>query len=82
MRAYLVLAPNLLSGTRLALIPVLWALALRGDTWAVGIGLVAAGITDVLDGHLARRLNATTAAGAALDSLADNLLIPSGVAWL
>ena len=74
--------PNLLSGTRVALVPVLWILALRGEAVAVGVGLVAAGLTDVLDGPLARRSNAASARGAALDSLGDNLLAPSGAAWL
>lgn len=74
--------PNVLSATRLVLVAPLWALALRGDAAAVGILLIVAGATDVLDGWLARRLDATSALGAQLDSLADNLLAPSGAAWL
>ena len=74
--------PNLLSGTRLLLVPVLWILALQGETTALGLGLLVAGLTDALDGFLARRLHAATPAGAALDSLADNLLILSAAAWL
>lgn len=82
MRHVLPHLPNLLSGTRLVLVPVLWVLALQGETVAVGAGLVLAGATDILDGRLARRLGVASARGAALDSLADNLLVPSGVAWL
>ena len=74
--------PNLLSGTRLLLVPILWILALQGETTAMGFGLLVAGLTDALDGFLARRLHAVTPAGAALDSLADNLLMLSVAAWL
>jgi cardiolipin synthase len=82
MRSFLRLLPNLLSGIRVVLVPVLWVLALRGEMTAVGVGLLVAGLTDVLDGHLARRLNVATPAGAALDSLGDNLLAPSAALWL
>lgn len=82
MRPFVRAIPNLLSSTRLALVPVLWVLAMRGDAVGTGIGLVVAGLTDVLDGYLARRLDAATPTGAALDSLADNLLTLSGAVWL
>lgn len=82
MRDPMKLLPNALSASRLGLVPVLWALALGGQASALGIGLIAAGATDLLDGFLARRLDAVTATGAALDSLADNLLILSVAAWL
>lgn len=81
-RPFLEHLPNLLSLTRVALVPVLWVPALLGDAFAVGVGLVVAGLTDVLDGQLARRLDVVTPRGAALDSLGDNLLVPSGVVWL
>ena len=35
-----------------------------------------------LDGQLARRLHQRSKLGAELDSLADNLLVPSALAWL
>ena len=82
MKSFLGILPNLLSACRVALVPLLWVLAVRGDTAAVGFGLVVAGITDVLDGQLARRLDAATPAGAALDSLGDNLLALSAAVWL
>jgi phosphatidylglycerophosphate synthase len=74
--------PNALSTLRLALVPLLWIFALQGRLGWVGVGLLVAGATDVLDGQLARRLNAVTPEGARLDSLADNLLALSGAAWL
>jgi cardiolipin synthase len=82
MRPFLERLPNLLSLTRVGLVPVLWVLALHGETAAVGFGLVVAGLTDVFDGQLARRLDVATPRGAALDSLGDNLLVPSGAIWL
>jgi cardiolipin synthase len=82
MRSFLRLLPNLLSGIRVALVPVLWVLAFRGEMVAVGVGLLVAGLTDVLDGHIARRMGVATPAGAALDSLGDNLLAPSAALWL
>ena len=47
-------------------------LYLRGHGWlAVAIGMVA-GLTDHLDGYLARRLKQETALGAMLDQAADS----------
>jgi cardiolipin synthase len=68
--------PNLLSALRLAGVPVfLWlALGPRADWAALGI-LVFAGVSDYLDGKLARVLNQTSRLGALLDPLADRLYI-------
>src|SRR5450756_2481464 len=72
----------MLSGLRLLLIPALWLAALAGNGRIVGIGLLAAGTTDFLDGYLARRFAIPDPAGARLDSLADNLLLLSAMAWI
>jgi phosphatidylglycerophosphate synthase len=71
-----------LSTTRLLVIPVLWFAALNGSGRIVGLGLLLAGATDFLDGHLARRLNQTSSRGAQLDSLADATLLVSATAWI
>jgi cardiolipin synthase (CMP-forming) len=71
-----------LSGMRLLLIPILWIAAAIGNGRVVGVGLLVAGATDFLDGYLARRLQQESAAGARLDSLADNLLLGSAMAWI
>jgi phosphatidylglycerophosphate synthase len=63
--------PNLLSGTRMALMPVLIVLAAQGWKSAFLICLVFALITDAADGFLARRWNQVTEFGASLDSWAD-----------
>jgi phosphatidylglycerophosphate synthase len=74
--------PDGFSLLRLLLIPVLWGLALTGQGRAVGIGLIVAGASDFLDGYLARRFGLTSPNGARLDSLADNLLLVSALAWI
>lgn len=67
---------------RMLLIPVIWLFALRGDGRAVGAGLIAAGITDFLDGFVARRFAQPSPAGARLDLTADTLLLVSAIAWI
>lgn len=68
--------PNLLSGLRLALIPLfLWlVLGREADGLALAVLLVA-GVTDWLDGHLARALDQQTRLGELLDPVADRLYI-------
>jgi phosphatidylglycerophosphate synthase len=73
---------NLMSGTRLLLIPAIWIAALLGSGRLVGVGLLVAGGTDFFDGYLARRLGQESKIGARLDSLADNLLLISAMAWI
>jgi cardiolipin synthase len=72
----IVTVPNLLSALRLVGVPVfLWlALGPRADWAALGI-LVFAGVSDYLDGRLARALNQTSRLGTLLDPLADRLYI-------
>jgi cardiolipin synthase len=75
--------PNLLSLIRLAGVPVfLWlVLGPEADGWALGL-LVVSGITDFLDGWLARRLNQTSVVGQILDPVADRLYILAVVVGL
>lgn len=63
--------PNLLSFSRLLLLPALFYLALTGQRTAFLVAYLAVGSTDYLDGLLARRLNQKTTFGKALDSIAD-----------
>lgn len=75
--------PNLLSAVRLALIPVfLWlVLGPEADGWALGL-LVVSGVTDWLDGWLARRWGQTSVLGQVLDPVADRLYILAVVVGL
>jgi cardiolipin synthase (CMP-forming) len=77
--------PNILTIIRLAGVPLfLWLLLVpQADGWAALV-LVASGITDYLDGYLARRLGQISKVGAILDPVADRLYILStvlGLAW-
>lgn len=70
--------PNAVTLVRLGLVaPVLWCV-IGGREVAAFVLFAVAGLSDALDGWLARRLNARTALGAMLDPVADKLLV-SGV---
>ncbi len=75
--------PNLLSALRLAGVPVfLWlVLGPEEDGWALAL-LMFSGITDFLDGWLARKLNQQTVVGQILDPVADRLYILAVVVGL
>ena len=75
--------PNLITLSRIVLIPLLigiyylpsdWLTDASKDITATAIFIVA-GITDWLDGYLARRLNQMSAFGAFLDPVADKLIV-------
>jgi cardiolipin synthase (CMP-forming) len=68
--------PNAISMARLAGVPVfLWlVLVPQADWWAVGL-LIAAGLSDWLDGKLARAWNQQSRLGEVLDPAADRLYI-------
>lgn len=71
--------PNVLTGTRIALMPVVVAAAVMGSRRWFVILLAAALATDVFDGYLARRLNAFSEFGRKLDSVADYLIMIAGL---
>jgi cardiolipin synthase len=68
--------PNLLSMLRLALLPVFLWLVLGPDLHAAAVAvLMVIGISDWLDGALARKLHQTSPLGAVLDPVADRLYV-------
>jgi phosphatidylglycerophosphate synthase len=67
---------------RLLSLPFIWWLALVGEARLVALGLVLAGLTDFLDGLIARRLGQESSEGARLDAIADVLLLLSATTWL
>ena len=75
--------PNLISAIRLLGVPLfLWlVLGPEADGWALGV-LMVSGVTDYLDGWLARRLNQTSIVGQILDPVADRLYILAVVVGL
>lgn len=70
--------PNLLTLSRIAVIPVIIGLFFLTADWAAwtACGLfAAAAITDYLDGYLARAMDQTSPVGRFLDPIADKLLV-------
>ncbi len=70
--------PNSLTLLRIFLIPVYIGLLVYDEFDQALLVLLAAGITDALDGTIARAANQKTRLGAFLDPLADKLLLTSG----
>jgi CDP-diacylglycerol--glycerol-3-phosphate 3-phosphatidyltransferase len=79
----LTITPNWLTVLRIALIPSgVWALFHSpSNLWQCIAWLIyfILGMTDILDGHWARKSNRTTALGAFLDPVADKALIGSAM---
>jgi cardiolipin synthase (CMP-forming) len=67
--------PNLLSLARLALAPFVFVLLVQREYRAVLVLFAIAGLTDFLDGLAARKLGSTSRLGAALDPVADKVLL-------
>jgi CDP-diacylglycerol--glycerol-3-phosphate 3-phosphatidyltransferase len=77
--------PNALTVARLVVLPVYVLLMLDADgghSWPAAIVFAAAGLTDRLDGWLARRWRVESAFGKVADPLADRLLIDAAVILL
>ena len=79
--------PNMLSISRLILIPAMLipAYFIEDEPQARFVFLIMfiiIGVTDKLDGTLARYLNQTTALGAKLDTIADMVFYPLIALWL
>ncbi len=65
--------PNILSAFRIALIPFFVWQMLAGNTLNAGLILIASGLTDTLDGNLARKFGWISDLGKVLDPVADKL---------
>lgn len=75
MASSILTIPNLLTFLRMALIPVFASLLYYGYSgWALTVFLIA-GISDGVDGFVARRFNQQTELGTILDPIADKLLM-------
>jgi len=77
--------PNLLTYGRIVAVPAVvaclyWQALLNGGLWLRWVALVifiAAGVTDILDGYLARAWQQQSMLGRMLDPIADKLLVAS-----
>jgi CDP-diacylglycerol--glycerol-3-phosphate 3-phosphatidyltransferase len=77
--------PNALTILRFALVPafvVLLAQASGGHSWPAGIVFTIAGVSDQVDGALARRWHVESEFGKYADPLADRLMIDAAVLML
>jgi CDP-diacylglycerol---glycerol-3-phosphate 3-phosphatidyltransferase len=80
--------PNYLTLARIVLVPLLVVILLTpfADEWfgissyALAIGIfLAASLTDILDGHIARKRNQVSNFGKLLDPIADKLLVSAAL---
>lgn len=69
------LVPTAVTLVRILAVPVIVYLILDGRYATAFWSFVAAGVTDALDGFLAKRLNAASRIGSYLDPLADKALL-------
>jgi CDP-diacylglycerol--glycerol-3-phosphate 3-phosphatidyltransferase len=77
--------PNALTVLRLALVPIFVVVFVRaedGSSWAAGWIFLVAGVTDQVDGFLARRWHVESQFGRLADPLADRLMIDAAVILL
>jgi len=74
--------PNLLSLIRIILVPIFVISLIQDEYYNALIIFVIAGLTDALDGTMARLLNAQTKLGSYLDPIADKLLLATSFVTL
>jgi len=77
--------PNALTALRFALVPVFVVLMVEasgGHSWPAGVVFAVAGVTDQIDGALARRWKVQSEFGKYADPLADRLMIDAAVLLL
>lgn len=74
--------PNLISLLRLLLVPIFWMVFWSQGTYHLFLGMVIlafAGLTDILDGYIARKYGLVTELGKILDPLADKLMVITAI---
>lgn len=76
-RQILISLPNLISLARLFAVPLMVWLIVAGEMTVAFWVFVAAGISDAVDGFIAKRFDAITTFGSYIDPLADKALLVS-----
>ncbi len=77
--------PNLLTFSRIVMIPVFVALFYMPPSWSnhlAALVFLTAAVTDWLDGYLARRMGLVSPLGAFLDPVADKLMVATALVLL
>jgi|YelNatPaOPRAMG01_1025707.scaffolds.fasta_scaffold00488_31 cardiolipin synthase len=69
--------PNIITGLRILLLPLFIVFLVQAELFSAFLVFIIAGITDALDGFIARHYGQTSQLGAYLDPLADKLLLSS-----
>ncbi|HRN83607.1 MAG TPA: CDP-alcohol phosphatidyltransferase family protein [Hyphomicrobium sp.] len=69
--------PNLITLGRVILVPIVFWLLVSGETQLAFFAFLLAGVSDAVDGFIAKRFGLATELGAYLDPLADKLLLVS-----
>ena len=68
--------PNILSIMRVAILPLIVYIYMFSDhPWIAGILTILSGVTDLIDGYIARRFNQISNLGKILDPIADKLTL-------
>lgn len=67
--------PNIISIVRILLIPIFALLFYKGNTFAAVIILAVSGLSDLIDGKIARKYNQVSNLGKILDPVADKLTV-------
>ena len=77
--------PNTISLIRIGVIPILFCLLLSPGplmSLVIAILFIAAALTDLLDGYVARRYHIVTTMGKFLDPIADKLIVNTAMIML
>jgi phosphatidylglycerophosphate synthase len=85
MRRLIVYIPNVLTLARLALLPVIvvwYGRDVPGPSWPTAVLILAAGLSDVIDGLIARQFDARTEFGRWVDPIVDRVFFFTLVAML
>ena len=78
----IIYVPNLLTLARIAMVPWLIVLLQQQDYAMSLLVFIVAGVSDGVDGYIAKKYNAKTKLGAILDPLADKALLVSSYVML
>jgi cardiolipin synthase len=69
--------PNIITTGRVILVPVIFWLLVTGQSQLAFYAFIVAGLSDAVDGYLAKRFDWQTELGSYLDPIADKLLVVS-----